>query len=213
MARICFTVLTLGALSLFASAADPKPLLNGKDLTGWMAKDGKPSEGWTVEDGAVTRKGKAAGDLWTKDRYGDFVLELEYKTQGNSGVFFRTDDPKNNVQTGIEIQVDVPRGKPDKHSIGAIYDLVPPTTETAKKDEWNAMKITAKGPMIEVQVNGQKVAEMDLDKWTEGNKNPDGTKNKYKTALKDFKREGHIGLQDHGAGVMFRNIRITPLGK
>ena len=207
--RSMLSLATLTMVTLIAGAAEPKPLLNGKDLTGWQNRDGKPSEGWVVENGAITRKGAKAGDLWTKDRYGDFVLELEYKTQGNSGVFFRTDDPKNNVQTGIEIQVDVPRGKPDKHSVGAIYDLVPPTTETAKKDEWNAMKITAKGPKIEVQINGTKVAEIDLDRWTEPGKNPDGTKNKFKTALKDFKREGHIGLQDHGAGVMYRNIRIT----
>ena len=31
------------------------------------------------------------------------------------------------------------------------------------------------------------------------------------TALKDFKREGHIGLQDHGAVVKFRNVGMTPL--
>lgn len=192
-------------------AADPRPLFNGKDLTGWMNRDGKPSTGWTVEDGALTRGGKAAGDLWTEERFGDFILELEFKTQGNSGVFFRTDNPKNNVQTGIEIQVDVPRGKPDKHSVGAIYDLVAPASEPVKKDDWNAMKITARGPKIEVEINGTKVAEMDLDQWTEPGKNPDGSKNKFKTALKDFKREGHIGLQDHGAGVQYRNIRITPL--
>ena len=87
----------------------------------------------------------AGGDIWTKDRYGDFVLELEFKTAGNSGVFIRTDNPKDNVQTGIEIQVDVPRGKPGKHSVGAIYDLVAPTKENAKKDDWNQLMITAKG--------------------------------------------------------------------
>ena len=54
---------------------------------------------------------KGSGDIWTKARYGDFVLELEFKTTGNSGVFFRTDNPKDRVQTGIEIQVDNP-GEP-----------------------------------------------------------------------------------------------------
>lgn len=206
--------LALAAFSTLASltlAADNTiPLFNGRDLTGWMnASGGEPGKGWTVEDGVL--KGNKGGDIWTKERYGDFVLELEFKTTGNSGVFFRTDKPKDNVQTGIEIQVDIPRGKPDKHSVGAIYDLVPPVTENAKKDDWNAMKISAKGNIIVVYVNGDKVAEMDLDQWTEAGRNPDGTKNKYKTALKDYKREGHIGFQDHGSAVMYRNVKLTPL--
>ena len=41
--------------------------------------------------------------------------------------------------------------------------------------------------------------------------NPDGTKNKYANALKDFPREGHIGLQDHGGKVWYRNIRLKEL--
>src|SRR5262245_57322804 len=144
--------LPLFALALLPAAADDKPsdakpLFNGTDFAGWMTADGKPVEqGWVVEDSTmVCKKG---GDIWTKDRYGDFVLEVEFKTAGNSGVFIRTDNPRDNVQTGIEIQVDVPRGKPDKHSVGAIYDLVPPTKENAKKDDWNKMSVTAKGSML-----------------------------------------------------------------
>lgn len=208
-------VLALVALGLAAGPAvaadDWKPLFNGTDFTGWQAADGKSvPPGWVVKDGAMARV-SPAGDIWTKDRYGDFVLELEFQTTGNSGVFFRTDKPKDNVQTGIEVQVDIPSGKPNKHSVGAIYDLVPPTAENAKKDDWNRLRITAKGNRITVEMNGEKVAEMDLDRWTEGGKNPDGSKNKFKTALKDFKREGHIGLQEHGANVMYRNIRIQEL--
>ncbi len=198
-----------------AAADDWKPLFNGTDLSGWQTADGKPvTKGWVVKDGAIVRE-TPGGDIWTKDRYGDFVLNLEFKTTGNSGVFVRTDDPKDNVQTGIEIQVDIPRGtgKPGKHDVGAIYDLVPPTKKNAKKDDWNKLEITARGNMLTVDLNGEQIAEMDLDRWTEAGKNPDGTKNKYRTALKDFKREGHVGLQDHGAVVMFRNIRIKELKK
>jgi hypothetical protein len=207
------------ALIVFVAAAGPaaaqggKPLFNGKDFTGWQKADGKPvTSGWIVKDGAMVRN-SPGGDIWTKDRYGDFVLALEFQTTGNSGVFVRTDNPKDNVQTGIEVQVDVPRGKPNKHSVGAIYDAVAPTKENARKDGWNKLKITAAGSKLTVEMNGEQVAEMDLDRWTQGNKNPDGTPNKYKTALKDFKREGHIGLQDHGARVMFRNITIKELKK
>jgi hypothetical protein len=220
----------IAAIALAVGAAAPAPpvpntltraeqaqgwklLFNGKDFTGWQKADGKPvTSGWIVKDGAMVRN-SPGGDIWTKDRYGDFVLALEFQTTGNSGVFVRTDNPKDNVQTGIEVQVDVPRGKPNKHSVGAIYDAVAPTKENARKDGWNKLKITAAGSKLTVEMNGEQVAEMDLDRWTQGNKNPDGTPNKYKTALKDFKREGHIGLQDHGARVMFRNITIKELKK
>jgi hypothetical protein len=205
------SLLALCAAASPALADDWKPLFDGKDLAGWQTAAGQPvTKGWVVKNGELVRE-RGAGDIWTKQRYGDFVLEVEFKTAGNSGVFVRTDNPKDNVQTGIEIQVDVPRGKPNKHSVGAIYDLVPPSKEPAKKGDWNKLTITAKGNMIEVALNGEKIAEMDVNRWTEGGKNPDGTKNKYRTALKDFKREGYIGLQDHGAVVAYRNIKIKEL--
>ena len=210
MRRLLFT-LPLVAVALVPAAGQDVPaalpLFNGTDLTGWQTSAGQPvTKGWTVKDGAMTcEKG---GDVWTKGRYGDFVLELEYKTAGNSGVFIRTDNAKDNVQTGIEVQVDVPAAKTSKHSVGAIYDLVAPTAQNAKANDWNALRITARGASLKVESNGAVVAEMDLDRWTEGGKNPDGTPNKFKTALKDFKRQGHIGFQDHGAVVSYRNVRL-----
>jgi hypothetical protein len=193
-------------------AADDKGwtvLFNGKSLEAWTNPGGqKPSDDWVIEDGVLVRKTKA-GDIWTKQRYGDFILELEFKTAGNSGVFIRTDNPKDNVQTGIEIQVDKPR-PPGKHSVGAVYDLQAPS-KSAGIDGWNKMVITAQGSMLKVQLNGEQIIDMNLDRWTEPGLNPDGTKNKFKAALKDFKREGHIGLQDHNNEVSFRNVRIKPL--
>jgi hypothetical protein len=199
---------TMSLVSADDKAAGWTDLFNGKDLAGWTDAAGGTTK-WTVADGAMTGQ-KGSGDIWTKARWGDFVLELEFKTTGNSGVFFRTDNPKDNVQTGIEIQVENPGG-PDKHSVGAIYDLVPPTKNNARRDEWNKYIITARGPVVTVELNGEKVNEMNLDQWTTGGKNPDGSDNKYRTALKDFKREGHIGFQDHGHKVWYRNVRIRPL--
>jgi hypothetical protein len=208
---LAYTLLVTGAPAADGDGA--RPLFNGKDLAGWTNAAGKePGKGWVVEDGALVRKDRA-GDLWTRERFGDFVLDLEFKTTGNSGIFVRTDRPTDNVQTGIEVQVDNPSEKPGKHSCGAVYDCLAPRKNAARKGEWNRVVITAKDNVLKVVMNGEEIIDMDLNRWREAGKNPDGSKNKFRKALKDFKREGHIGLQDHGAGVMYRNIKITPLGK
>jgi hypothetical protein len=194
------------------SGGEWRDLFNGTDLSGWQdARGNKPGEGWVIEDGALVRKSRA-GDIWTKDRFGDFVLDLEFKTTGNSGVFIRTDKPTDNVQTGLEVQVIEPSDRITKNSVGSIYDALAPTKNAAKKDDWNRLVITARDNKVLVQLNGEQIIDMDLNQWTEAGKNPDGSKNKYRTALKDFKREGHIGFQDHGAAVAFRNVKIKPLG-
>ena len=195
-----------------AFAAEATPLFNGTDLAGWMNAGGNaPGTGWVVQAGTLAlQTPKAGGDIWTKDRFGDFILALEFKTTGNSGIFIRTDKPRDNVQTGIEVQVITPGGV-SRHSVGALYDLVAPQKTNAKGDDWNQVVITAKGTELKVEMNGEVVNGMNLDQWTTPGQNPDGSKNKFKAALKDFKREGHIGFQDHGSAVQYRNITIRRL--
>lgn len=200
-----------------AQAADSKDgfrdLLGGKGLSDWMsAAGGEPGKGWKLADGELSLKGKG-GNIWTKERFGDFVLDLEFKTTGNSGVLFRCDNPKSYVQTGMEMQVINYSKVGDKHSAGAMYDLLGPTKDALKPKDWNHVVLTCKDNKIAVVLNGEQIIDMDADKWTEANKNPDGTKNKFKTPIAKFKREGHIGLQDHGAAVMYRKVKIKPLKK
>ena len=52
---------------------------------------------------------------------------------------------------------------------------------------------------------------MDVDLWNQPGKNPDGTENKFSKAVKDFAREGRVGLQDHGLPVWYRNVKIKRL--
>jgi len=73
------------------------------------------------------------------------------------------------------------------------------------------MTLTCKGPSIKATVNGQTTVDVNIDQWTERKKNPDGTKNKFKTPLKDMPRVGHLGLQYHGQPVWFRKFEIKPL--
>ena len=183
-------------------------LFNGKNLDGWQAK----KNGWAVEDGVLVRK-PGSGYIWTKKSFGDFVLDLEVKVSSrcNSGIFFRT-DPKNAVQGGFEIQIASPGIYGGKHVVGSLYDAKEPVAAAGKPDgEWNTMEVTCKGPSIKVVLNAKPVIDVDIDDWKEPRKNPDGSKNKFKTALKDLPRTGHFGLQYHGQPVWFRNIKVTPL--
>lgn len=185
-------------------------LFDGTDLQAWdNGSGGAPGAGWVIEDGTLVRK-QRAGYVWTKERFGDFVLELEFKTDGNSGVFFRTGNPRSCVQTGLEMQIERPTDKPTKHSVGALYDALAPSKNAATVD-WNKVVITCRGSKVLIDMNGERIIDADLDQWDQPRQNPDGTQNKYDNPLKDFPREGHIGLQEHGAVVAFRNIRIKPL--
>jgi hypothetical protein len=191
-------------------------LFNGKNLANWQ-----PAQNWTVEEGVIALKNRTDRQehndnyLWTPRMYGDFVLEVEFKvTQGtNSGIYLRTSNPKDPVPTGIEVQVSGSApGRPlGRGSIGGLYDLVAPTINPLKLDDWNQYIITCEGPKISVVLNGVKVSEADLDRWTEAKKNPDGSANKFDRPLKDFARTGYVGLQDHGSPVWYRKIRIKPL--
>ncbi len=178
------------------------------DLSNCIYKQGS----WAMVDGVLTRKG--GGDIWTKETFGDFVLDLEFKTANgsNSGVFIRTGDIADFVQTGIEVQIHETTDGTTRGACGAIYDCLAPTKNTVKKaGQWNHYTITCKANKIYVVLNGEQIIDMDLEKWTEPHKNPDGTKNKFRTAFKDMPRKGHIGLQDHGDPVWFRNVKIKPL--
>ncbi|MBM3887936.1 MAG: DUF1080 domain-containing protein [Verrucomicrobia bacterium] len=214
------------AVACGAAQGEWKPLFNGRDLDGW-ATSGKP-EGWAVEDGVIACQVKGGGYLYTKEQYENFVLSLDFKVSPptrklnpktkkeethkcNSGVFIRWSDLKNPVHTGIEVQVfdSVGVARPGKHDCGALYDMIAPCKNAEKPvGEWNRMVITCQGPMITVELNGEKICEMNADQFATPGQNPDGTKNKFKFAWKDLPRKGHIGFQDHGARVWFKDVKI-----
>lgn len=206
-------------------------LFDGEDLSFWTTN----SENWQIEDDVLVLKSK--GDyvmvnshyIWTKEKYGDFILELDFKVaeepiyglekfegngrSGNSGVFIRVEDVDDPVQTGIEIQVAalMPGDEPTMNSVGGIFNLAPVTENMYKPGEWNHYRITCKGSMITVELNGTKTSSADLDEYVTAGQNPDGSKNKFKRPLKDFARTGYIGLQDHGTPAYYKNIKVKKL--
>ena len=65
--------------------------------------------------------------------------------------------------------------------------------------------------MVTVTVNGEKVASINCDEWDKPGRRPDGSRHKFGKAIKDFPREGYIGLQDHGHDVWYKNIKLKEL--
>jgi hypothetical protein len=195
-------------------------LFRGADLSQWQMG---PDRSWVVEDGVIRLRREMDGAehnadyLWTKETFGDFVLELEFQIpeRANSGVFLRTSDLTDPVYTGIEVQVANSFGRETwskGNCAGAIYDCLAPTANAVKPPgQWNHYRITCLDNRITVALNGRQVIEMDLNRWSQANLNPDGTPNKFPRPLAQFARQGHIGLQDHGRDVGYRNIRVKRL--
>lgn len=204
----------MNTLTPAEKAAGWELLFDGKALNGWKAT-GK-AEGWTVEDGVIANTLKGGGYLATNETYGNFVFSCDFNMEKgcNSGIFIRWADLSNPVQRGQEVQILDSYGKEkmDKHDCGAIYDCLAPSKQAAKPaGEWNKMVITCRKNLVIVDLNGKRIIYMNLDRWTTAHMNPDGTPNKFNTAYKDMPRSGHIGFQDHGHKVWFRNIKIKPL--
>ena len=138
--------------------------------------------------------------LWSKRKYGDFVLKLEFKIpkDGNSGVFIRVGNKDDAVETGMEVQILDTYGKEDvgPHDCGGIIGTVGPDKNMAKPfGEWNKLRITARGSQIKVRLNSERVVNVNVDT----------------TSRSDRPALGYIGFQDEGRHVWYRNISIKEL--
>ena len=194
-------------------------LFDGKSLDGWMTSDSKPSQR-PVDDGTINPHKSGAYMLVTKNEFGDIKLQLDFKLSPgcNSGVFFRvyslTPRPGKDVgYNGIEVAIDDTKtaGYVDP---GAIYDLSKPTKNALRPlGEWNHLELTSQDNGAVVKLNGEVVNNVDFNKFTEIGKRQDGTPHKFGVAFKDFPRGGRIGLQDHGADIWFKNIKLLPLSE
>jgi len=153
------------------------------------------------------------GDLGTKGKYGNFLLDCSFKPAkgSNSGIFIRMGDRKWIPWLEVQVQDDFGKGV-TKHTVGGVFDVSAPKVNAVKPTgEWNRMTIEAKGSKVQVVLNGVLVTDMDLNDWDTPNKNPDGSKNKFKIAYKDLPKKGYIALQDHGQAIEYRNVRIKKL--
>jgi hypothetical protein len=215
------TLLCLAALVLCqAAAARPEPepgantppegfkaLFNGKDLTGWQRPGGN-KDNWKAEKGVLFVNKSGGGWLFTDKQYGDFELRLEFKVPkgGNSGVGLRSPLKGDPAYVGMEIQIlDDPsyKGLQKWQHTGSIYGVVPSSKQpTNPVGQWNKYRIVCKGRHVSVELNGEKIVDANLDDYKKEHAR------KHPGILRD---RGHIGLQEHGGRVEFRNVFIKEL--
>jgi hypothetical protein len=219
MIRSLLTTFTFLCFSFATTAQEAKttPLCDGKSLTGWVGRDGKPvtGDGWKVEEGNVIHRAAKAGDLYTEKEYADFELSWDWKIRagGNSGVKYRVTTYGKEL-LGPEYQMldnaTHADGKLETHRSGCIYDFFPaPTAKAKTPGEWNQSKIVVKGGKFEHWLNGELVCSADTasEAWKTA-----WAKSKFKKqATWAQNPKGKIMLQDHGDEAWFKNLQIREL--
>lgn len=194
---LCFLV--WGALLPAAPAAEESftPLFDGRSLDAWAVP--QPNPWWRVEAGVLVGENDPqlkGHTLYTKQAYGDFVLEAEVKWEGEIDSGFMLRKPELQLQIGVsrslkrDLTGSFYTGGQERYpEAGQAKGL----EEVLKPGAWNTFRLQAQGDLYTVWINGKKVTEY---------RNP------------KYKDPGPIGLQIHGGLKMrvdFRNVRVRAL--
>lgn len=184
-------------------------IFNGKDLSNWefvVENNAVPAEDvYSAEDGIITVKGEPRGYMYTKEKYSDFTLDLEYRWAGdasNSGIFFLIEETTNPFPKGIECQLkagqagdlvllsgaDLNEYKvPDGTDVRPKFPVIEKQQSSSENTtgEWNKVQISVLDGKITVLVNGV-----------------------LQNSATSNVKEGNIGLQSEGKEIQFRNLVI-----
>lgn len=223
----------VGAIAgAIACARTPEPALGTPGAGGWTDLLAQPAvqwrgyrrqdlpEGWRFDPATrVLTRAQGGGDIITREQYGDFELELEWRVgpRGNSGVFYRATEGTTRIyENAPEMQILDNAGHNDGKntltSAGSNYALDAPVRDVTRPvGEWNQARVVAVGDRVEHWLNGVKVVE-----YVQGSPEWAAKVKASKFAqwpTYGLARRGHIGLQDHGDVVDFRNIRIREVAR
>ena len=194
---VCSSAAIWLVLAPQAVAADnakaPKPgqrvaLFDGKNLDAW---DVLKCEA-VVDQGEILIKA-GNGLVQTKRKYGDFIIEYEWKAlkddDWDSGIYFRYDSVPENKPWPARYQANLRKG--DEGNVGGLKGAT--SQGLFKNGEWNSFRLTVRGTTAEMQINGKPA---------------------WKAAGLEGPENGFISLQaevPNGGQNRFRNIYITEL--
>lgn len=195
------------------------------DASKWRAYNQNilPSN-WSITDSLISCFGKAGdlgGDIISIQKYANFEFSWEWKisSEGNSGVFYHVIEDTiyhSPYQTAPEYQllddVDFPSPIEDWQKTGANYAMHPANEQKVLKavGEWNSSRIIFDHGKVSHYLNGALIVS--FDKFT-----PEWQALRGSGKWVDYPdygkaNTGFLGLQDHGSGVWFKEVKIKDLG-
>lgn len=185
--------------ALTVSAEDWITLFDGKSFNGW-----EHSGNWVIEEGAFYRKAKGGNLTYTVQTVpDDFELRFEWKVSKgcNSGVYYRPAQYEYQVLDNV----NSPYGENPRQAAASLFFCMAPSKDATKPlGEWNEGRVICKGSVIQHWLNGEKVIDFDYTdpKWAKEIE-------LLRIRGADLSaRGGKLWLQDHGADVWFRNLRM-----
>ncbi len=162
-----------------------QPLFNGKDLAGWQGN----LDAWKVEDGKLKTFGNGSSQwLYSRQAFGEFRLQMQVWTTGNSGI--RLENPAANISVELDAGAQQMTGRfdtSDKRTRPAVGNFF-------REREWNDFELVRRGSRVTLMLNGEKINEADASNLPE---------------LARLTGSVRIGLESNGGSVSFRDIRIA----
>jgi hypothetical protein len=145
---------------------------------------------WRIAERTISAD-RGNGFLVTKQSYSDFRIRAEFwvDEDANSGIFIRCDNPER-PSAATCYEVNIFDANPNRgNATGAVVNVakVDPIPQTALK--WNVIEIEAKGPQLNVSINGMRTASVQDTKHA----------------------RGRIALQYNGGVVRWHKVEIQPL--
>ncbi len=196
-------------------------LFDGTSTKGWATTGGKPvPAGWEIKNGTLSaKKDGKGGDIVSDGEFSDFDLKADFNIapEGNSGLKYFFTKYQQGGNLGFEYQILDDKlaedNKKANHLTGSFYDVMQPDESKKKVNapgQWNTLRIVAKGKNVQHYLNGVKILEFTRS----GKVYTDAVAlSKFNKAVPAFGsvEKGHILLQEHGAEVSFKNIKIKAL--
>ena len=207
---LLLAVIAIVCLATSCSSSKEEKLFNGKDLSNWeFVVDGNSvpaDQVYSVEDGEILIQGMPFGYMYTKEKYRNYTLNVEWRwvdEPTNSGIFLIIAETTNPFPNGIECQLaagnagdfvllggsdmleyQAPEGRERPR-----FPVIRKREESSEKPagEWNKAKIIVNEGKITVYIN-------------------DVLQNEGTNPVK----EGYIGLQSEGKRIKFRNVTLIP---